>query len=272
MTSTNFETMATLRKASLFELRKYIANNYTEAVEPATIRTHADCIAFIEAKELFTKTGSTRPSNGKAAEIKHALQFNRDFTIASLRALVKGFNAVDNDGNVKGTYTADNLEFKAATHITSAGGRIPVTFNGRCVMTLFYGLKGCNVTVRENDFESYLEFIGVDRETFNALHEVGTLSYNQPVYLHNFTYEKVTETPKTDADGNEILNEDGLPVYDMAIEHGNLITFVVKYLEMFGALIYEEAPTEEPTTEEAPTETKPKGKGKAKDTSKAKAK
>ena len=256
MTETRtFETLATLRKYTLFSLRKYINAN-VENVEPFKIRTFDDCIRFIETHELFTKTGGTSRNNSEeTARIKHEREYNRDFTLAVIRSLATGENVTkrDENGNVIEKLTANNLEVKNATHETSAGGRISITFNGRSIMTLFYGLKSCNVAVRDNDFADFLEFMSIDRDAFNVLHEVGTLSYNQPCYLHNFSYETVTETREVDENGNEKIDNDGKPIFKREVSHGNLLPFIVAFLEMHGGLIREvvEIPTE--THEEKPT-------------------
>lgn len=279
-----FETLATIKTFTIFDLRTYIIDRVTTdddkplfTLASAEIRTPSACIEFITANKLF-KNGN---GNGTRKVNDDATIRNRTETIERVSALATtaptGYELITDSITVKTTHD---------------GARVHFDVYGKRLFTLFVQNKHVNIAVKLARLENYNKYNdggALPFKTEFAAADVGALSYGKDCkFVHNVSFDTVTVNQLTDDDGNAKTDDNGAPMYETIVTDGNVYKFVFNMLVLYGAIIPTETPddngenntdgeTVNETATETPTETtdgnetdgKTKPTGKAKNTRRA---
>lgn len=260
-----FETLATIKTFTIFDLRTYIVDRVTTddnkplfTLASAEIRTPSACIEFITENKLY-KNGN---GNGARKVNDDATIRNRTETIDRVSALATG--APDGFELV-----ADSIAVKT----THDGARVHFDVYGKRLFTLFVQNKHVNIAVKLERLNNYIKYNDGGALPFTTEFkpdDIGDLSYGKDCkFVHNVSFDTVTVNQLTDENGNAKTDDNGAPLYETIVTDGNVYKFVLNMLVLYGAIIPTETPdnstdgnetndgTETPTAEtsETPTET-----------------
>ena len=238
-----FETLATLKTMTIFDLRTYIIDRTTDdngaplfTLASAEIRTPSACLEFITANKLVKSgTGASRKMNDDGTERNRTETIDRTTALATTAP--NGFELIHESVAVKTTHN---------------GARVHFDVYGKRLFTLFVQNKHVNIAVKLDRLNNYLKYNDADALPFKtefSVDKIGSLSYGKDCkFIHECSFDTVETNKLFNDDGTEKLTDDGAPVYETVIIDGVVYKFVVNMLTLYGALI----PTETPDTDGKP--------------------